>query len=308
LPGAGDIFNLLGGDVLIARNPTNPNEFAAVDPVGLLYLVNIATGERRRMEFSPFSQFAAGSFNDNKTQVREIAWAPDGAALAFRITSNEAGRNDGNDGVWYWQREQTQATDPTFHLLRDCPPGCGLVSNPSDPDQWIARTFTWSPNSGAVLIEVDLPTEGRRGIVVSQRRRDSEQARTRPPVCRYDTGNWADNGQQIIASGNGPNGQPALHVINQDCSVVNNIGTSGLWMQNAVERPNGQIVALGSPNGQNSAMRLYAANGNPLSDVIGDGPPQRVTWNAARDSVLVVVNGRTFVVQLRGGSWQVNAL
>ena len=67
----------------------------------------------------------------------------------------------------------------------------------------------------------------------------------------------------------------------------------GLWLQNAVEQANGQIVALGSTSGANSAMSLYDASGRALSAAIGSSAPIRVTWSPDRSAVLLVENDST---------------
>jgi hypothetical protein len=64
----------------------------------------------------------------------------------------------------------------------------------------------------------------------------------------------------------------------------------GLWLQDAVERPDGQIVALGSVDGAASAMSLFDANGRQISAAVGTAAPERVTWSPDRSAVLVVVN------------------
>jgi hypothetical protein len=290
------------GDVrLYSRNPVNPNRYAAVNSAGLLYLSDIALGTTERLQFSPFSQFAPDSLENNKTPVVEIIWSPNGQFLAFRVDGNQA---EGNDGVWYWEFSGVNSpTDPTYHLLRDCPPGCQLVANPTNPDQWESLSMEWSPGSDALLIQVNIPTEGRRGVTIVGRANDSSQASNRPPIYRYDYGTWSADGSRVLLSGRSPDGRSVLGWLYRDGSenVFFDASASGLWLQDAVERPGGQIVALGSTGGANTVMRLYAYNGfsmDALSGNIGEAPPVRVEWSPDRSAVLVVTaDGRYYVAR-----------
>lgn len=298
-------FSLPGGALLYSRNPVNPNRFAAVNSIGLLYLADIALGTTERLQFSPFSQFAPDSLENNKTRVVEIAWSPDGQYLAFRVDGNQA---EGNDGVWYWQFTGVNSpTDPTYHLLRDCPPGCALVANPTNPDQWESISMEWASTSDALLVQVNIPSEGRRGVAIVQRANDSNQASNRPAIFRYDYGSWSADGSRVLVSGRSPDGRSVLGWLYRDGSenVFFDASASGLWLQDGVERTNGQVVALGSTEGPGNPMRLYAYNGfsmDALSPTIGDGPPQRVDWSPDRSAVLVVVNGRYYVARADLGS------
>jgi hypothetical protein len=67
----------------------------------------------------------------------------------------------------------------------------------------------------------------------------------------------------------------------------------------AVQRPNGDILALGSA-GAGGAVAIYNMNGAALTSPIGDAFPQRVEWSPARDAVLIEVNGRRFVATIDG--------
>jgi hypothetical protein len=195
--------------------------------------------------------------------------------------------------VWYLEPAAIRATDPTYQLVRDCPPeaGCALVARPDAPYEYRSLNFAWSPNSDALLVALALPEEGRRAFTVVAPRPDVNAANVRPPIARYDYASWANDGERIIVSGRGPEGQVILGRANRDGSgvqVVLNGSTANLWLQDAVERPDGTLVALGSPNGADSAQALTRQDGTALTDPIGDGPPRRVAWSPDRSAVLVV--------------------
>lgn len=304
-------FSLPGDTALFARNPADAARYATVDQTGNLYLIN-PDGSRVRVTFSPFSEFTAATREENKTQVAEIAWSPDGLLIAFRIVSSPAGHVDGNDGVWYAERDRTTSTDPTYQVLRDCLPElrCNLVNNPTNPDNWRSTAMAWSPNSDALLIKVDLPMEGRGGFVISQAVRTSEQATTRPPVLRYDDASWAANGQDVIVSGRAPDGAVVIRRVDRNGNVTQDIlnaSAFGLWVQNAVERPDGTVLALGSFNGPGTALQLINGSGQAVTQTIGDGAPQRVSWSPDRSAVLVVVNGRYYVASVTGAVSEITA-
>ena len=124
----------------------------------------------------------------------------------------------------------------------------------------------------------------------------------RPPVILYDYGTWGTDGR-ILASGRNPDGASVVAWINSDGNLnemVYNASANGLWMGWAVERPNGDIVALGAPGAGNSALAIYNMNGTALTLPIGGGFPQRVVWSPDVDAVLVEVNGQRFVAGLDG--------
>ena len=128
-----------------------------------------------------------------------------------------------------------------------------------------------------------------------------------PATFRYDYASWSWNGARVLASGAGEDGRVGLRWIDPatgSVQLISDSGSIGLWMQDAVERPNGQIVALGSPNGANSPQRLYDSSGTPLTTQIGFAAPERVTWSPDRSAALVVVNdGVDAPLLCRRGQW-----
>ena len=292
---SGGSFDLAGGGQTFAFNPVT-GDLAQVDSAGGIVLSSSATGELGRLTRSPFSEFAPESAELNNARVVQVGWSPDGRYLAFLVDtdSDALGDNDSaNDGVWYLEPAALVATDPTYQLVRDCPPqaGCDTVLRQDAPYEYRSLNFAWSPSSGALLVTLDLPEEGRRAFTVVLPRPDAEAASVRPPIARYDYASWANDGQQIIVSGRGPDEQVMLGRANPDGSglqIALNGSASGLWLQDAVERPDGTLVALGSPGGPNSPQALYRQDGTALTAPISDSAPRRVAWSPDRSAVLIV--------------------
>jgi hypothetical protein len=166
--------------------------------------------------------------------------------------------------------------------------------------------MAWSPQSDALLVELDLPEEGRRGYALVNP--TTPNAATRPSVNRYDYASWSTDSTRVIVSGPGTDGQVVIGSVNRDGSdaQLRLIGAFGLtWGQDGVERPNGRIVFLGSPNEASSPQAVYDDTGLALTATIGNGPPTRVAWSPDRSAVLVVTleNGVTqhFVVLIDSG-------
>jgi hypothetical protein len=291
----GTAFSLPGGALTFARNPADLNRYARVDSRGVLYLVtDLAAGAQQPLSFAPFSPFEPASRDENKTQVTQVGWSPDGARLAFRVSSGATGNQEGNDGVWYVEAAQVAATDPTYHLFRDCPPGCDLVALPNGqaPYQFVSQSFEWSPTGDALLIHLDLPEEGRRALALVRVEPSSAQASLRPPVYRYDYGSWSPDGARLIVSGWDSDRNVVVGAIDRDGAVISmtNARDLGLgWTQDAVERPGGQMVMLASPGGPGGPLALYTAQGQALTGSIGSGAPERVAWSPDRSAVLLVI-------------------
>lgn len=315
---SGGSFDLAGGGQTFDFNPVT-GALAQVDGAGSVVLSN-AAGESGRLTSSPFSEYAPQSADSNNARVVQVGWSPNGRYLAFLVDtdSDESTANDSaNDGVWYLEPAAIVATDPTYILVRDCPPeaGCALVERPDAPYQYRSLRFAWNPDSDALLVSLDLPEEGRRAFAVVTPRPDSNAATIRPPIARYDYASWANDGQQIIVSGHGPDGQVILGRANRDGSglqVVLNGSTAGLWLQDAVERPNGALLALGSPAGLDAPQALYRQDGTALTAPIGTGAPRRVAWSPDRSAVLVVTAAegfapRYFVASIEGTVREITA-
>ena len=313
-PGTVFTFNsiqLSGGVVLFAPNPVDPNSFMRTDPNGMLLYRPLGSASEGVMTFSPFFDgFTADGSENNKNRILEIDWSADGQRLSFRI---DPPRNldNGAAGVWFWQPEIASQTDPTYQIIRDCPQAgwtpCNFV-NPSNANYWKTAAVEWSPIPGNynILLTVNLPEENRNALAIAQAIRNADYAKQAPQFFRYDYGYWSNNGQRIIVSGRRPDGHVIIGTTNSsltDEQIIFDASAAGLWMQNAIQRPNGQIVALGRVGNafDGGPVALYDSNGNALSAPIGPGAPEDVRWYPDRSAVVVSVFSRQYTVRVDTG-------
>jgi hypothetical protein len=295
----GGALQMPGGTITLASDPANPNHIALVDARGLLFVFSdFANQIGARVETSPFSFPEPPSAETNQARVAQVAYAPNSAWIAFLVDTDSDGTGDNdssNDGVYVLPVDPPsgQPTGGAVMLLRDCPPepGCVIVNRPDAPYRYRSLGFAWSPSADALLIELELPEEGRRGLTLVSPAIGAATAQTRPPVLRYDYGAWSNDGFRLIVSGRDPDGRIVVGSVNRDGGdpqVREAAGIGLAWVQHAVQRPNGQIVMLGSPTGSASPMRLFTGDGLALTGDIGFAPPVRVAWSPDRAAVLVV--------------------
>lgn len=298
---SGGAFNfngvpLPGNVVLLAVNPAFPESYARTDATGMLYLYPPGGAGEGTYTLSPyFDGFAVGSANENKNRLLDIAWSPNGLRLAF-IVDPPGGTDTGNAGVWFWQ-----AGAASYQIVRDCVEGystCNIV-NPQNTGQWRSLKLEWAPDSNSVLVTFDLPDRGRQGIAVVAAITDEDIGRTGPFIQFYDYGYWAPDGR-IVVSGRFPDGGVRIGKMNADGSgleILFDASASGLWMQDAVQAPDGTIYALGRVGDPNGPMNLYRISGGQATVIggpFGDGAPQHVEWFPNRGGVVVTVNGRQY--------------
>lgn len=302
---------LPGNSRYVDFNPLDPVRYARVDDFGALLFVP-AGGPEGYYSFSPyFEGFSAPSIDENWLRVAETAWSPNGEMLAFRIASNH---ETGNDGVWFWQPAREIATDPSYHILRDCPPRCDLVTR-VNAEEWRSMGIEWAPDNAAVLISLQLPKENnRRAYTIRFAARDVEttQSRTGPSVSRYDTAHWSSDGQRVIVSGFDANGQVVFGSIGRDGSlplITPAVDIGMLWVQDAVQQPDtGQIIMFGSNVGLNSPLQLIDSTGAALTAPIGSARPDAIRWNQARTAALLIIGGNYYVAQVSGTVTDITSL
>jgi hypothetical protein len=295
-------FNLLNDVTLFERNPVDPNLYMTTDSSGNMLLTGVNGAGAYRPDMSPFSQFIPRSRAENNAYVAAASWSPDGRYLAFIV----AGRQLSNDGIWFFEPGKS----PPLQLMVDCPkqgfPGCGIVKNPVNPDLWESQTINWSPTSDALLVGLSLPGENRPGILILPITNNERARDVRPNIFRYDFGSWETNGNRVLVSGRGEDGHVFVGWLNRDGSfaeLVYDAEANGLWMGFANQARSGQIYALGAPGdrgGPREPLRLYNMNGQALTQPIGDGFPQRVTWSPDGSAAFVQVNGRQFIARING--------
>lgn len=304
-------LQLRGGVVLFSPNPAAPDSYLRTDQVGMLWYRPIGAAAEGAMAHAPFhAGFGVPSSDVNKNRVLEIDWSADGVQFSFRIDP-PPGQDTANAGVWLWQPLHETPTDPTYPVIRDCATeaylSCQLVDR-SNAQHWKTNDVAWSPipGSGDILLTLELPAEDRQALAVVQALRDADYANRSPEFFRYDYGHWDSDGSGIVVSGRRGDGRVIIGQVNSDLRgerLVFDASAAGLWVQDAVRRPNGQIVALGRPGGpyDNAPVSLYNSAGLRLSGPIGSAAPESVKWFADRSSVVVTVLGRQYTVSVDSG-------
>lgn len=273
------------GATTFARNPLDPNNYAVVDGRGLLYLFSggLSAEQGVLLRTSPFAEPEPLTREANNAVVTQVGWSPDGQYLALLVDAEK----DDRDGIWLLPTGQGAR-----QIFRECPPPiqnvCTVVIG-GEPNRYTSVRFEWNASS-ALLNTIFLPDENRRAFTVVPVGNDPTNI---PPILRYDFASWSQDGSRVLVSGAGADGRVGLRWVDPasgSAQVIFDGSAVGLWLQDAVERPDGQIVALGSPNGFASPQSLYNSSGQPISGQIGTGKPERVAWSPDRSAVLVVVN------------------
>ncbi|RMG89709.1 MAG: hypothetical protein D6712_01240, partial [Chloroflexi bacterium] len=301
-----------GAAAFVRYNPADANSYIRVDPRGMLYLRPPGGGAEGAYTDAPyFAGFDVPDANSNKNRIIAAEWSPNGQQFAFIIASTN---DPTNNGLWFWQPARDLPTDPSYQLIRDCDT-CGfVVPNPILGAMPVrSKTLEWNADNFNILVQMELPGEGRRGVAVVKAVRDAHYANTGPAVYRYDYGTWAQDQQRIVVSGRRPDGRVIMGFIScpdytfqtAACdpwqeTVVLDGSAVGLWLQNAVQLPNGQLVALGRPGDPNGPMAIYDQNGQQLTDFIGSAPPTEVQWSCERSAVTVLAGGRRYIATING--------
>lgn len=298
---------------LFLPNPVASDSWIRTDHYGVLRYKPIGASQEGVMSTSPFfAGFRVASIDENKNRTVELDWSADGRQFSFRIAP-PPGTDTANAGVWFWQPRTETQYDPTYPVIRDCPNegyhSCSFV-HPSNARLWQTRAVAWSPipGSNTILLTVELPDERRNALAIAQAVREQarHQASRAPHFVRYDYGYWDQDGQGIIVSGRRPDGRVIIGAVNNDLTgeqVILDGSARGLWLRDAVRRPNGQIVALGRPGAPGSGpVALHNQFGEQSSAFIGHAAPEDVRWRPDRSMVVVSVQGRQYAVQVDGGS------
>lgn len=298
---------------LFLPNPVDSDSWIRTDHFGVLRYKPLGASHEGVMSASPFfAGFGVPSIEENKNRVVELDWSADGQQFSFRIAP-PSGTDTANAGVWFWQPRNATQYDPTYPVIRDCPNegyhSCSFV-HASNARLWQTRAVAWSPipGSNTLLLTVELPDERRNALAIAQTAREQSphQASRAPHFVRYDYGHWNLNGQGIIVSGRRPDGRIVIAEVENDLSgerVILDGTARGLWLRDALRRPNGAIVALGRPGAPGSGpVALYDQFGAQISGFIGHAPPEDVRWLPDRSMVVVSVQGRQYAVAVDNGS------
>lgn len=292
-------FSLGAETLLFARNPVDPSQYVFTNPAGTLFVAS--GGQIIRPDTSPFSRFEARTPEENQYFVEELVWSPNGQYVAYVIDGERHPSPTNEDGVHFY----SPASGASAPLLRDAPgtwhPGYQAGGN----RQFLHETtdLEWSPNSNLLLARVritdDWAADGQGALFVLSL---SENANQVPGALRYDYGSWARDGR-LVVSGRNPEGTVMMGYVNTDTTgeeIVFNASVAGFWVQNAVQRPNGTLVALGRPGGRNGPLQIIDQSGAALTDFIGGGYPDDVVWSPDRSAVLVRTGGRIYIASING--------
>ncbi|MCY3831458.1 MAG: SH3 domain-containing protein [Chloroflexi bacterium] len=303
-----DIPPLAGGVRLFLPNPIDANSWVRTDHFGIVRFRPIDAAQEGMITRSPYHEgYAVPSIDVNKNRVVELDWSADGMQFSFRIDPPQ-GTDTSNAGVWFWQPIVDPAHGAAYAVIRDCPAdghlSCQLVNRVGNPWQWQTRGVQWSPirGSNTLLLTVRLTAKGRNALALVEATRDTNYARQQPRFVRYDYGYWNPNGQGIVVSGRRPDDIVIIGEVNNDWSgerVILNGSERGLWLRDAVRRPNGEIFALGRKGKPGSGpVALFDSAGVQLTPFIGDAAPEDLRWFPERDAALVSVRGRQYVVEV----------
>lgn len=292
--------------VLFARSPANPNHYVFTDPIGRLYTYD--GNEAFRPYTYPFLEYPAETLEANRQFVRAVAWSPDGRRVAFIIDGDyyvERGGTD-DDGVFY----RDFFTGEHRRLVFDCPGdwhrGCFWGGERGFYYQSVG--LEWSPGSTVLLISVDVTqwydgwdSRIRKGaLLVAPAWQDPS---VQPTTLLYDYGSWTLDGARLVVSGMSQHGRVMIGTVNTDGSdeqILWDASAVGWWVQNAVQRPGGQIVALARQGDRFGPMQLVDQYGTPLTGAIGWSAPSRVQWSPDRSAVLATAGGRHYVAYVNG--------
>jgi hypothetical protein len=286
---------------LYAGRPGDPDSYLYTDGVGNVFLVIDGTPVGLPPGF-PVPAFAISAREENNYFVSALSWSADGSRAAAIIDGNRF-HPDGtfSDGVWLFS-----PGGGAVQILPDCefPEQPSCQAGPVPDFNYQTTGVTWSPSGNALMVSARITSgdlTGRNAQIVIF---PPEVGGRRVPLI-YDYGAWGADGR-IIASGRNAAGEVVLARVaitpegNQE-EVVLNASAAGLWVQNAVERSDGQIVTLGRPGSPNGAMCVYNQQGVPLTGPIGDGPPISVLWSPdGRVVVLTMPDGRQFSARADG--------
>lgn len=293
---------------LFAVNPNNPDSFARTNTAGLLSFVPPFGGPEQPMSVSPFfADFGADGIgpDENKNFISALAWSPDGRKLAF-IISPPSGTDNQNAGVWWY----IPGVGDAYATLWDCPidgfTSC-LNTSGTNASNWESRRIDFAPDSERILVTVRLNNEERQAFAIVDAT-TSANSTTSPLFVRHDTAYWLNN-NEVLVSGAAPDGRVYIGRYNvnsnQVTQVIYDASANGLWLQDAVQAPNGQIYALGNPGGYGGPQQLYRiANGQaiPVSGFVGDRAPDRVAWTPDRSRVVLTVGGQQFTIVASTGA------
>ncbi len=288
---------------LFAVNPADPNSYARTDANGFLTFTPIGGGETPVNTSPFFIGFTVSSAETNENYVSNLAWSPNGQRLAF-IVQPAGGTDNINAGVWFWDA----GSNSTGVFLHDCPQdgytSCNSTNRPVN--NWQSIDVEWSPNSSRVVITAVLPQEGRQAIFISEMNFVTRRPEA-PPFLRWNNAQWLNN-TELLVSGRAPDGGSRIAVYNTQSGAetpLYDASANGLFIADAVQRPNGQVLAIGREGGAfDGAYRMYRIDNGvatPISGFVGGSPPQSITWSANYNEAVLTVGGQQVIINANNG-------
>lgn len=322
-------FALPGGMLAV------PHDVFVVDPRSLAVLRPLETGASTlALDYGPGGQIAAvqdedaahpgfgytlrvgaqtliGSPLPSATiRFTGVKWSPDGLAVAF--IAETPGARDGepvgdtpSDGLWVWTLRPDSQNQDTHHALEnryEYDRGRDLAR--------MVRDFAWSPDGSRLLVRQDRAA-GFSGQLVVIPPDHSAWAEPRI-ILPFENGSWSLDGRHILVSGLYRDiGAAVLGWADPESGalvVLLDGRVQGLWMQDAVQLPDGRIAFFGGPSAggveRPSQVSLYVYSSGQGPRVVagmGGGPALEVAWNAARSAAIVrLADGRTLIMSISG--------
>lgn len=239
-----------------------------------------------------------------------VKWSPDGSAVAFvaetpGARSGEPVGDTPSDGLWVWTLHPDRQNQDTHHALEN-----RYEYNRGRDLARVVRDFAWSPDSSRLLVRQDRAAGFSGQLVVIPPDHD---AWAEPlTILPFENGSWSLDGRYVLVSGLDRDVGAAVlgwaDPENGALTVLLDGRTQGLWMQDAVQLPDGRIAFFGGPSAGGAErppqvnLYLYISGQEPRAVAgAGGGPALDVTWNAARSAAIVrLTDGRTLIMSING--------
>ncbi len=248
-----------------------------------------------------------------------VGWSPDGTRVAFVAETPGARESDDqrwdaypSDGLWVWSLVPGQPTQFTHHALLN-----RYAGHWGEEGAQIVTDFAWSPDGALLLAKLDRGGDfsGELALLTPDHNAGDE-----PIILGHEDGSWSVDGRRILVSGMQTDVGPVLgwvEWIDREVPALTVLldgrwTNPPLWIQDAVERPDGRIAFLGAPYNPadpgagpgSSGVSLYVYDpqiGPQPVAFIGAGPVQEAIWNPDRSAVLLRMDdGRTLVARISG--------
>lgn len=304
-----------GGVALFAANPQYGESYARVDQAGNLAFVPPNGSGEQVISSSPFfrDQPFAGDAASNGDRITDIVWSPDGTKLAFMIYALP-GTNTGDTGVWVWNGgtaiKQSADCPDDSNYARACEFAADKTVN-----NYVTTHIQWRADSAATLNLYNAEWEGRTKRAFAVVPLQGEYVGIAPALFFWDSASYLQDGR-LLVSGEDPQGQWTVATMGlkpdgqpdqEQLEVLLDADAAGVWIDSAVQRPDGVIVAFGKPGQPDGPLALgIVANGSwtQLGPFIGGSYPTHIEWSGNNGQAVVSVDGGQVVVNAQSGEVQ----